>query len=116
MVGEGEEARHTHGSKRYGGEIDPVYDQNRVSEVSSFDQLEWSCCKVGGNNKPHTARNEGPVRHQRVSHGSNLNVSMGTLDGPVLIGRVGTRRLDCVPCLSKEVRDFVAATMISFKV
>jgi hypothetical protein len=55
------------------------------------------------------------VRHQRVWHGSNSNVSMGTLDGPILMGRVGSRRLDCVACLNKVVKDFLAATKFSSK-
>jgi hypothetical protein len=101
-VGEGEEARRTHGSGGYGGEIDPVYDQTRVSEESSPDHLEWSSCGVEGNDETHTARNEGPARNQRVWHGSNSDVSTGALDGPILMGRVGSRRLDCVASLSTD--------------
>jgi hypothetical protein len=41
---------------------------------------------------------------------------METLDGPILMGRVGNRRLDCVPGLSKQVKDFLAATKFSSKV
>jgi hypothetical protein len=45
-----------------------------------------------------------------------FNVSMGTLHGPILVGRVGSRRFDCVPGLSKQVKDFLAATKLSSKV
>jgi hypothetical protein len=40
-------------------------------------------------------------------HGTDRisNVSMGALDGPILMGRVGSRRLDGVPGLSKQVKD-----------
>ena len=37
------------------------------------------------------------------------------LGGPILTGRVGGRRLDCVACLSKDVKDFLAATKFSSK-
>jgi hypothetical protein len=51
-------------------------------------------------------------------HGTDriTNVSMGTLDVPTLMGRVGSRRLDCVPGLSKQVKDFLAATKFSSKI
>jgi hypothetical protein len=41
---------------------------------------------------------------------------MGTSDGPILMGRVWTRRLDCVPDLSKQVKYFLAASKFSSKV
>jgi hypothetical protein len=41
---------------------------------------------------------------------------MGTLDGPILMGRVGSRVLDCLPGLSKQVKDFLAANKFSSKV
>jgi hypothetical protein len=44
------------------------------------------------------------------------NVSMGTLDGPILMGRVGSRRFDCVPCLSRQVKDFLTATEFPAKI
>jgi hypothetical protein len=34
------------------------------------------------------------------------NVSRWTLDGPILLGRVGSRQLDGIPSLSKQVKDF----------
>jgi hypothetical protein len=106
-VFEGEEARRTHGSGRYGGETDPVKDQNRVSEVSSPDHGHV----VESEEKRNAyGQKRGPVMHQRVWHGSNSNVSMGTLDGPIMMGQLGSHRLDCVACLSKEVKDFLAAT------
>jgi hypothetical protein len=51
-------------------------------------------------------------------HGTdqNCNVSVGTLNGPILMGRVGSRRLDCVPGLSKLVKDILAATKFSSKI
>jgi hypothetical protein len=41
---------------------------------------------------------------------------MGTLDMPFLMGQVGSRRLDCVPGLSKQVKYLLAATQFSSKV
>jgi hypothetical protein len=54
----------------------------------------------------HTAQNEMQRRHSRAWHGSNSNVSMGLLDGLILMGRVGSSRLDCVAGLTKQVKDF----------
>jgi hypothetical protein len=40
---------------------------------------------------------------------------MGTLDEPILMGRVGSRRLDYVPSLSKQVKDLLVATKFPSK-
>jgi hypothetical protein len=45
-----------------------------------------------------------------------FNVSMGTLDGPILMRRDGARQLDCVPYLSEQVEDFLAATKLPSKI
>jgi hypothetical protein len=64
--------------------------------------------------KTHTAKSEGSVRYQRAWHGMDVNfdISMGTLDRSTLMGRDGSRLLDCVPCPSKQVKDFLAATKL----
>jgi hypothetical protein len=41
---------------------------------------------------------------------------MGSLDRPILMGRVGSRRLDRVPGLSEQVEDFLATTKFPSKV
>ena len=41
---------------------------------------------------------------------------MGALDGPILMGRVGDRRFDCLSRLGKQVKDFLAATKFSAKI
>jgi hypothetical protein len=41
---------------------------------------------------------------------------MGTLDGPILMGPVGNRRFDCLFDLSKQAKDFLAATKFPSKV
>jgi hypothetical protein len=46
-VDEGEEARRLYDSRRYGGETDRVYDQNKVCTESSPDHCEWPCIGVG---------------------------------------------------------------------
>jgi hypothetical protein len=46
-------------SRRYGGETDLVCDKNNLRTESSPDHCDWSCCGVGGNDKMHTAKNEG---------------------------------------------------------
>jgi hypothetical protein len=63
--------------------------------------------------RPETRCQEGTREHgtDRIS-----NVSMGTLDGSILMGRVGSRRLDYVPALSKQVKSFLPATKFSSKV
>jgi hypothetical protein len=57
------------------------------------------------NDKTHAAKSEG---HQRAWRESNHR--WRTLGGPILMKRVGSRRLDCVPRLSKLGEDFLAAT------
>jgi hypothetical protein len=44
------------------------------------------------------------------------SVMVETLDRPILMGQVGRNRLDCVPGLSKQVKDFLAATKFPSKV
>jgi hypothetical protein len=57
-----------------------------------------------------------PRRHLRAWHGSNFQCLDGVAPRAHFGGRVGSRRLDCVPGLSKQVKDFFAATKVSSKV
>jgi hypothetical protein len=41
---------------------------------------------------------------------------MRALDEPILMGRVGSRWLDCVPGVRKQVMDFLAATKFPSKI
>lgn len=54
--------------------------------------------------------------HQRAWHGSLFQCLDGSLNGPILMGRAGSRRLYYVPGLSKQVKGFLTATKFPFKI
>jgi hypothetical protein len=60
--------------------------------------------------------NEMPRRHPRAWHGSNFQRLDGDAPRAILVGRVVSRRLDCVPGLNKQVKNFLAATKFCSKV
>jgi hypothetical protein len=111
-VSEGEDARRTHDSRRYRGETDLVCDQNTLRTEFALGHREWSPCGVGEMINAY-GQKQGPSKALETMARILSNISIVRLDGLILMGQVGSRRLDCVPCLSKQDKDILAATSSS---
>jgi hypothetical protein len=102
QVGEGEEARFSTGTEF-------VRSLHLITVNSHVVESEEVTKRI----RPKT-RCQGGTREHGTDRMSN--VSMGTLHGPILVGRVGSYRLDCVPAVSKQIKAFLAETKFSSKV
>jgi hypothetical protein len=102
----------TRGNWRYGGETDPFANGTDFVRGLHLIAVKGSCCGAGGNDKSYTAKARGQWGTREHGTDRISDISMGTLDGSIIMGRVVSYR----PCLSKQVKDFLAATNFPFKI